>query len=93
MPELMDAEDLGISLDKMDREQQGKTVEIDQEKTTSEVQRLKELATSGQVQPAIEGLLAIEKHGRVAEDIVSTKLACTTILEVNGSCRFEFSAY
>lgn len=81
--EPMDAEDLAISLDKMDREQQGKTIDIDQAKVEAEVERLRALAQTGQIQQAIDGLLAIEKQGRVAEDITSTKLACLTILEVS----------
>lgn len=78
----MDAEDLAIEVDKMDAAQQGKKMEIDQEKVQKDVEALVSLAKSGQQQAAIDGLLAIEKQGRLAEDITSTRLACRTILEV-----------
>lgn len=55
---------------------------IDQSKVKEEVSRLMELAGSGSVFEATEGLLAIEKKGRLAEDPVSTKIACCSLLEV-----------
>lgn len=54
---------------------------LDQEKVDSDVARLKGLAST-QRQEAIDGLLALEKQGRVAEDIVTTRKACTALLEV-----------
>lgn len=55
---------------------------IDQAKVKEEVARLMELAGQGSVLQATEGLLAIEKKGRIAEDPTSTKLACCSILEL-----------
>ena len=78
----MDDEDLGIEIDKMEAAQQGKKMDVDQEKAKRDVEALVAQAKSGQRQQAIDGLLAIEKQGRLAEDITSTKLACRTILEV-----------
>jgi hypothetical protein len=59
--------------------------DIDQEKARADVAALVALATGGQQQQAIDGLLAIEKVGRLAEDIGSTKMACTAVLEVRFS--------
>lgn len=84
----MDDEDLGIEMDKMEAEQQGKKVDIDQTKVQKDIEAFVTLAKSGQRQPAIDGLLAIEKQGRLAEDITSTKLACRTILAV---CPFIYA--
>lgn len=58
-----------------------KGTEMDQEKVDSNVARLRELAKT-QRQEAIDGLLALEKQGRVGEDIVTTRKACTAVLEV-----------
>jgi hypothetical protein len=80
--EPMDSEDLGVELDKMDAEQRGKKVDVDQEKVQTEVEAFLSLAKAGQKQQAIDGLLTIEKQGRLAEDISSTKLACRSILQV-----------
>lgn len=55
---------------------------IDQATTKEEVARLMDLAGQGSMTEATEGLLAIEKKGRIAEDPVSTKLACCALLEV-----------
>jgi 26S proteasome regulatory subunit N5 len=55
---------------------------IDQEAVKEEVQRLVSTAESGGLAQATEGLLAIEKRGRLAEDPVSTKLACCSLLEL-----------
>ena len=79
---MIDGEDLGIEMDKMDAAQLGKTVDIDQAKVEKDVEALIALAKSGQKQQAIDSLLAIEKQGRLAEDIVSTRLACRTIVQV-----------
>ena len=57
-------------------------VEIDQGKCQGEVDELVQLALSGGLAQATEGLLAIEKRGRLAEDPVSTKLACCSLLDV-----------
>jgi hypothetical protein len=78
----MDAEDLGIELDKMDAVQRGKQQVIDHAKVEKDVEALLSLAGAGKRQEAIDGLLAIEKQGRLAEDITSTRLACCTILQV-----------
>ena len=66
----------------MDAEQRGKKVDVDQEKVQTEVEAFLSLAKAGQKQQAIDGLLTIEKQGRLAEDISSTKLACRSILQV-----------
>ena len=79
-----DAEDLKLELDKMDELQQGKDSTIDQAKVEADIAALKELAGAGKRQEAVEGLLALEKAGRVAEDIGSTRKACSAILEVGG---------
>jgi len=55
---------------------------IDQEAVKEEVQRLVSTAESGGLAQATEGLLAIEKRGRLAEDPVSTKLACCSLMEL-----------
>ena len=55
---------------------------IDQEAVILEVQKLMDTAASGGLAQATEGLLAIEKKGRLAEDPVSTKLACCSLLEL-----------
>lgn len=78
----MDAEDLSIELDKMDAAQRGKQQIIDQAKVEKDVEALVALAKTGKRQEAIDGLLAIEKQGRLAEDITSTRMACRTILQV-----------
>jgi hypothetical protein len=79
---VIDSEDLGVELDKMDAAQRGKKMDVDQEKVEKEVESFVALAKAGQKQQAIDGLLTIEKQGRLAEDISSTKLACRTILQV-----------
>ncbi|EFN56675.1 hypothetical protein CHLNCDRAFT_56118 [Chlorella variabilis] len=58
-----------------------KAAAIDQEKVDSEVAGFRELAKA-QRQEAIDGLLGLEKQGRLAEDIVTTRKACTALLEV-----------
>lgn len=78
----MDAEDLGIEMDKMDKEQQGKSTVIDQSKVQADIAAAKTLASQGKLQQAIDALLLVEKAGRTAEDYPSTSLACTTILEL-----------
>ena len=77
----MDAEDLGVEMDKQEKAQQGKPNEIDQAKVEADVAALQALAAAGKRAEAIDGLLAIEKQGRTAEDGASTRLACTTILQ------------
>jgi hypothetical protein len=78
----MDAEDLKLEMDKIDQAQLGKKTEINFEQVKSDVEELVSLAKAGQRQQAIDGLLAIEKQGRIAEDPASTRLACTKILQV-----------
>jgi 26S proteasome regulatory subunit N5 len=78
----MDAEDLGIEMDKMDKEQQGKSAVIDQSKVQADIAAAKALASQGKLQQAIDALLLVEKAGRTAEDYPSTSVACTTILEL-----------
>lgn len=78
----MDAEDLKREVDKLDEELQGKRSDIDQAKVDADIAALRELAAAGQRQEAVDGLLAVEKQGRLGEDIVSTRKACTTILEI-----------
>jgi hypothetical protein len=56
---------------------------IDQAKVDSEVAAFRELAKqAGRRQEAIDGLLGLEKQGRVAEDVVTTRKACSAVLEV-----------
>lgn len=78
----MDAEDLAIEMDKMDKAQQGKETFVDQAKVEADVATCKKLAAQGKLQEAVDGLLAVEKAGRTAEDFSTTSLACTTILEL-----------
>jgi hypothetical protein len=78
----IDSEDLGVEMDKMDAEQRGKKTDVDLEKVERDVAAFLSLAKAGEKQQAIDGLLTIEKQGRLAEDISSTKLACRTILTV-----------
>eukprot|EP00887_Chlorella_sp_A99_P001021 scaffold14.g1021.t1 len=78
----MDAEDLKREVDKLDEELQGKRSDIDQAKVDADIAALRELAAAGQRQEAVDGLLAVEKQGRLGEDIVSTRKACTAILEI-----------
>jgi len=78
----IDSEDLGVEMDKMDAEQRGKKTDVDLEKVEKDVAAFASLAKAGEKQQAIDGLLTIEKQGRLAEDISSTRLACTTILKV-----------
>ena len=61
-----------------------KAAAIDQEKVDSEVAGFRELAKA-QRQEAIDGLLGLEKQGRLAEDIVTTRKACTALLEVRAA--------
>jgi len=56
--------------------------EIDQVECQGEVDKLVQLASSGGIAKATEGLLAIEKRGRLAEDPISTKLACCSLLDI-----------
>jgi hypothetical protein len=81
-PKAMDSEDLGVELDKMDAAQRGVPMTVDQEKVQNDVEIFRRIAGAGQKQEAIDGLLAIEKQGRLAEDITSTRLACSSILQV-----------
>lgn len=55
---------------------------IDHTKFSADVQTQKELATSGNLHGALEGLLNLEKTGRLGEDITATKAACTAVLEI-----------
>jgi hypothetical protein len=59
--------------------------DVDMVKVEADVEALRALAKQGKVQEAVDGLLAIEKQGRVAEDVPSTRLACTTILQVGAA--------
>ena len=89
-------EDLGVELDKMDAAQRGKKMDVDQEKVEKDVEAFMNLAKAGQKQQAIDGLLTIEKQGRLAEDISSTKLACRTILQVRvagGASALDFCLF
>lgn len=63
-------------------EGQGKGAAIDQEKVERELATFREAAKQGRRQEAIDGLLGLEKQGRVAEDVVTTRKACTALLEV-----------
>jgi 26S proteasome regulatory subunit N5 len=82
----MDAELLGREMDKMEEKQRGKEIIIDQESVKLEVEGLLEKArqsgTAAGRQAAIEGILLVEKRGRLAEDPVSTKLACCSVLSL-----------
>lgn len=48
----------------------------------ADIAALKELAKQGKTQEAVDGLLAVEKAQRLAEDVVGTRLACLAVLEV-----------
>jgi hypothetical protein len=78
----LDGEDISMQVDKLEAEQRGKKIDVDMEKVEKEVEDFLSLAKAGQKQQAIDGLLTIEKQGRLAEDISSTKLACKSILQV-----------
>lgn len=78
----MDAEDLGREMDKLEEEQRGKGVIIDQEQVERDVARFVEVGKSGNMVEAVDGLLSIEKKGRLAEDPRSTKLACCSVLRL-----------
>ena len=81
----MDSEDLGRQKDRLEAEQKGTAVVLDQAKVESELAALLELAQQpGRRQEAIEGMLALEKQGRVAEDVTTTRKACSAVLEVGG---------
>ena len=78
-----DAEDLGREADHLKAELEGKATAIDQEKVDRELAAFRELAKQpGKRQEAIDGLLGLEKQGRVAEDIATTRKACSAVLEV-----------
>lgn len=47
------------------------------------IAELRAAAAAGRRQEATDGLLALEKQGRVAEDITSTRKACSALLEVS----------
>ena len=81
---------LQLELDKMDAEQQGKEKGVDQANVDVRIAELRAAAAAGQRQEAVEGLLALEKAGRVAEDITSTRKACTALLEVRSHWLREF---
>lgn len=78
----MDAEDLGREMDKLGEQQRGQGVTIDQEEVEKDVARFMEVGKSGNMVEAIDGLLSIEKKGRLAEDPTSTKLACCSVLRL-----------
>jgi 26S proteasome regulatory subunit N5 len=79
-----------MTVNKMDGEDLARQVgvkrhgDLDQEAVAKEVEELVALASQGgaEFSQAVEGLLAIEKRGRVAEDPQSTKLACCSLLEL-----------
>jgi 26S proteasome regulatory subunit N5 len=79
----MDGEDLGREIDMLEVKQKGGAViVVDQESTKQEVQALIDASKQGEVSSAIDGLLAIEKRGRLAEEPNSTKLACCSLLTI-----------
>jgi hypothetical protein len=78
----MDAEDLKMETDALEKDLQGRKEEIDQQKVQAEVDSLKAQAKQGKHQEAIDGLLVIEKSGRLGEDIFSARVACSAIIEV-----------
>lgn len=69
-----------------DMKEDRKRATIDIVKMAADVAAQKALASTASMQPdihkALEGLLNLEKLSRQAEDISSTKLCCTAILEV-----------
>lgn len=79
-----DAELLGREMDKMEEKQRGKDIVIDQQSVKLEVESLLEKArqsgTAAGRQAAIEGILLVEKRGRLAEDPFSTKMACCSVI-------------
>ena len=80
----MDAEDIKRQVDKIDLDQRGQRIDVDQEEVKRNIEKCVGLAASGKQQEAIDGLLVIEKQGRLAEDPSSTRAACTAALKVNG---------
>ncbi|PSC75238.1 26S proteasome non-ATPase regulatory subunit 12 [Micractinium conductrix] len=56
---------------------------LDQEAVDRELAGYRAVAAQeGRCQEAIDGLLGLEKRGRVAEDVVSTRKACSVLLEI-----------
>ncbi|KAL4423423.1 hypothetical protein ABPG77_010001 [Micractinium sp. CCAP 211/92] len=56
---------------------------LNQEEVDRELAGYRELAAQpARRQEAIDGILAVEKKGRVAEDVVATRKACSAVLEV-----------
>lgn len=61
---------------------------LDQEAVDRELAGYRAVAAQeGRCQEAIDGLLGLEKRGRVAEDVVSTRKACSVLLEVRAGGR------
>uniref|UniRef100_A0A7S0UQS6 PCI domain-containing protein n=1 Tax=Polytomella parva TaxID=51329 RepID=A0A7S0UQS6_9CHLO len=64
-------------------EKKSKHGAIDMAKLRSDIETLKQKAKAGNVNEALEGLLNLEKMGRLAEDITATKASCIAVLEVS----------
>lgn len=84
-PPVKDAADLGAEAHRLEAELQGRQQQaVDPAKVQAELAAAAEHAAAGRRQEAIDVLLALEKQGRVAEDISATRQAVTALLKVRG---------
>lgn len=82
-PPKKDAADIGREAGRLEAELQGRQQQaLDPAKVEAEVAECLEAAWAGQRQQAIDGLLALEKQGRLAEDVAATRKAVTALLQV-----------
>lgn len=78
-----DAADVSREAKHLEAELQGKQAPaLDSAKVEADVAACVELAGAGRRQEALDGLLALEKQGRVAEDVSATRKAVTALLQV-----------
>ena len=88
-----DAADLGREAHRLEAELQGRQQQaLDPAKVEADLAAAAQHAAAGRRQQAIDALLALEKQGRVAEDIAATRKAVTALLQVgvagsNPPCR------
>lgn len=64
------------------QEEERKKTAVDVEKIKADVEAAKALVGKGKLMEAVEALLNIEKQQRLAEDVTTTKMACSAILEL-----------
>lgn len=82
-PPVKDAADLGAEAHRLEAELQGRQQQaVDPAKVQAELAAAAEHAAAGRRQEAIDVLLALEKQGRVAEDISATRQAVTALLKI-----------